>query len=216
VRRTALLVALLVLGLLGVPGAVSPEASAGGPVRALMVGDSILEGAGAKPRRPVMARVAGRLLGWELDVDGIGGTGYVNSGRAPGNTYLERLARTDLSGYDVVVVEGGHNDWRADPGLVADRVREVVAHVRRRAPEAQLVLVGAYDPPGVRLRGPVDRVVASVAAEQDVPFTSPISGGWAEGVPSRFLSGDRLHPSTWGYGVLGKRLAADLAALTSS
>lgn len=208
--------ALLVAGLLALPGAAPRDAVADGPVRVLVVGDSILEGVGARPRRPVIARVAARRLGWTLTVDGVGGTGYVNDGPRPGARYGERLARRDLTAYDVVVVEGGHNDWRADPGLVAQRVREVVALVHERAPDAELVLVGAYDPPGVRLRGPVDRVIASVAEELDVPFASPIAEGWSEGLPRRFLSGDRLHPSTWGYGVLGERFAVALDALTEA
>ena len=215
-RRSAPLVALLVAGLLALPAAAPGEAVADAPVHALVVGDSILEGIGARPRRPVMARVAARRLGWTIDADGVGGTGYVNTGPRPGLAYGERLARRDLASYDVVVVEGGHNDWRADPGLVAARVREVVALVRERAPDAELVLVGAYDPPGVRLRTAVDGVVASVAEELDVPFASPIAEGWAEGLPRRFLSGDRLHPSTWGYGVLGERFALALDALTEA
>jgi acyl-CoA thioesterase-1 len=164
----------------------------------------------------VMARVAARRLGWEVTVDGIGGTGYVNSGPRPGLTYAERLARAPLASYDVVVVEGGHNDWRADPAVVAERVREVVALVRERAPDARLVLVTAYDPPGVSLRTPVDDVVVSVAEELDVPWASPIREGWSQGQPRRFLSRDGLHPSTWGYGVLGGRLATALARLTAS
>lgn len=214
-RRTPL-PALLVAGLLGLPAAGPGQAVADAPVRALVVGDSILEGVGAEPRRPVMARIAARRLGWEVTADGVGGTGYVNSGPRPGSTYGERLARTDLPSYDVIVVEGGHNDWRADPGLVAERVRDVVELVRDRAPDAELVLIGAYDPPGVRLRTAVDRVVADVADELDVAFASPVEQGWSEGLPSRFLSGDRLHPSTWGYGVLGERFAVALADLTDA
>lgn len=216
VTGRAPLMALLLAGLLALPAAGPDDAVADAPVRALLVGDSILEGVGAKPRRPVMARVAARRLGWEVTADGVGGTGYVNSGPRPGSTYGERLARTDLASYAVVVVEGGHNDWRADAGLVAERVREVVALVRDRAPDAELVLIGAYDPPGVRLRTAVDRVVAEVADELDVAFASPIAQGWSEGLPPRFLSGDRLHPSTWGYGVLGERLALALDDLTDA
>jgi lysophospholipase L1-like esterase len=214
VRRVRLLAALLVVGAVGAPAIPTEPAPAG--LRVLVVGDSVLEGIGATPRRPVMARVAARRLGWQVVADGIGGTGYVNSGPRPGLTYGDRLERHSLPQYDVVVVEGGHNDWRADPGLVAQRVRAVVGLVRARAPETELVLIGAYDPPGVRLRGPVDDVVAGVADELDVPFASPIREGWAEGQPPRFLSGDRLHPSAYGYGVLGERLAEALRRLVTA
>ena len=45
-----------------------------------------------------------------------------------------------------------------------------------------------------------------------MPFFSPISGGWTRGQGPRFLSPDGLHPSTYGYGVMGARLVSALRA----
>ena len=213
------LAALLGLGLVGLPASAGPVTAAPSEVSAYFFGDSLMSGTGSTPRRPVMARVAGTRLGWDVEVDAWGGTGYTTRGRSPG--YLDRLRRPGaLSGeYDVVLLEGGTNDARSagDPRTVRDAVRAVVTEVRRRQPQAQIVLMGAYDPPPPGRTDPrrrlVDEVVADVADEQGLPFFSPLSGGWTVGQPPSFLHPDRLHPNERGYGVMGSRLADELAEL---
>lgn len=214
--RARLLVAALVLAALG--GDAGPSPAADTTVRAYFFGDSLMAGTGTSPRRPLMAHVAADRLGWAVDVDGWGGTGWTTTGRSPG--YLDRLRRPGaLPGrYDVVLLEGGTNDARvgSSPVQVRAAVREVVAEVRRRQPSAAVVLMGAYDPPGVLdlRRGVADAAVAQAAAELGLPFFSPLSGGWHDGQPAeRFLDDDGLHPDEWGYGVLGERLAAALSSL---
>ena len=218
VVRQGALVAALLLGLTGVPGSVGPTAAADAQVNAYFFGDSLMNGTGSSPRRPVMARVAAAQLGWDVDVDAWGGTGYTTTGRSPG--YLQRLKRPGaLRGdYDVVLLEGGTNDARvrATPEQVQAAVREVVAHVQERQPQARVVLMGAYDPPPPGRIDPhrttIDDAIEEVAGELDLPFFSPLEGGWVEG-QRRFLHPDRLHPNERGYGVMGSRLAAELSAL---
>lgn len=220
-RLTALAGALL-LALAGLPAAAGPPAAPTGRVSAYFFGDSLMAGTGASPRRPVMARVAAARLGWDVEVDAWGGTGWTTTGRSPG--YLDRLRRPGaLSGdYDVVLLEGGTNDARVGsaPAQVRAAVRAGVALVRARQPRAQVVLMGAYDPPPPGRVDPrrraVDDAVADVARELGLPFFSPLSGGWTEGQPPSFLHPDGLHPSTRGYGVMGSRLADALAALRIS
>ena len=219
-RAAALGVALL-LGLAGIPASAGPPPAPEAKVRAYFFGDSLMSGTGSSPRRPVMARIAAARLGWDVEVDAWGGTGYTTTGRSPG--YLDRLRRPGaLSGsYDVVLLEGGTNDARvkSSPAQVQAAVRDVVAHVRARQPRAQVVLMGAYDPPPPGRVDPhrttVDRAIEQVAAELDLPFFSPISGGWTVGQRPDFLHPDRLHPSTRGYGVMGSRLAEELSGLIS-
>lgn len=217
VRTVVVLVALLV-GLTGMPASTGPSAEAAGQVSAYFFGDSLMNGTGASPRRPVMARVAAARLGWDVEVDAWGGTGYTTTGRSPG--YLQRLKRPGaMTGeYDVVLLEGGTNDARvkSTPAQVQAAVREVVAHVRERQPQASIVLMGAYDPPPPGRVDPhrttVDDAIAQVAAELELPFFSPLSGGWTAG-QRRFLHPDRLHPNERGYGVMGARLAEELSRL---
>ena len=218
VRVGALLSAVL-LGLAGLPASAGPGVERGSSVQAYFFGDSLMNGTGSAPRRPVMARVAAARLGWDVEVDAWGGTGYTTTGRSPG--YLDRLKRPGaMSGsYDVVLLEGGTNDARvkSTPAQVQAAVREVVAHVRDRQPTAAIVLMGAYDPPPPGRvdphRATVDEAIEEVADSLGLPFFSPISGGWTQGQPPAFLHPDRLHPSTRGYGVMGSRLAEELAAL---
>lgn len=215
--RLAALTAVAALALAGLPAAAGPPVAPTARVSAYFFGDSLMAGTGASPRRPVMARVAAARLGWDVEVDAWGGTGYTTGGRSPG--YLQRLRRPGaLSGsYDVVLLEGGTNDARvrSTPEQVRTAVREVVSYVRERQPRAQVVLMGAYDPPPPGRVEPhrttVDRAIEQVADELGLPFFSPVSGGWTRGQPPAFLHPDRLHPTTRGYGVLGSRLADALS-----
>lgn len=222
-QKSARLGALaLLLGLAGMPASAGPPVERPAQVHAYFFGDSLMAGTGATPRRPVMARVAAARLGWDVEVDAWGGTGYTTTGRSP--AYLDRLRRPGaMSGnYDVVLLEGGTNDARVHsaPEQVQAAVREVVAHVQARQPRAQVVLMGAYDPPPPGRVDPrrttVDRAVAQVAAELGLPFFSPLSGGWTAGQSRDFLHPDRLHPSARGYGVMGERLAAELRGISHS
>jgi lysophospholipase L1-like esterase len=117
--------------------------------------------------------------------------------------------------YDVVLIEGGTNDKAADPATMRERTTATVSYVRSRLPTAKIVLMGAYNPPGRRYdarRVTIDAVIRSVAIEQSLPYFSPISGRWTKGQGKRFLCADGLHPSTYGYGVMGARLVAALRA----
>jgi lysophospholipase L1-like esterase len=222
--RTRLLPALvLVLALFALPAATSRATSTAGTgphvVRALFFGDSLMNGTGAKPVRPVMARVAAHALGWDVTVDAFGGTGYTTGG-SRGRPYLERLSRPGVltPSYDVVLLEGGTNDRKADLATMLARTTATVDYVRSRQPHAQIVLMGAFNPLNPRSRRydahrvAIDGVIRTVAQEQGLPFFSPISGSWTKGQRARFLCPDGLHPSTYGYGVMGARLVAALRA----
>jgi lysophospholipase L1-like esterase len=206
---------MLLISAFALPAATSnADAPAGGQVKALFFGDSLMNGTGARPTRPVMARVAARQLGWDVTVDAVGGTGFTTGGKR-GRPYLERLAAPGVlsTPYDVVLLEGGTNDKAADVTTMRARTTETVAYVRSRLPTAKIVLMGAYNPPGKRYdarRVTIDAVIRTVAIEQRLPYFSPISGRWTKGQGARFLCPDGLHPSTYGYGVMGSKLAVAL------
>jgi len=219
-RRTMRLLASLAVAAvaLAVPAAssVANAPAPRGQVRALLFGDSLMHGTGARPIRPVMARVVAHELGWQVTVDAVPGTGYTNGG-AHSRPYLERLARPGVlsTPYDVVVLEGGTNDAAADPTTLRERATETVRYLRTRLPTAQIVLMGAYNPTGRKYdprRVTVDAVLRTVAVAEGLPYVSPISGHWTRGQGARFLCPDGLHPSTYGYGVMGARLSAALRA----
>ena len=214
---TRLAAIALVLSAFALPAATSnANAPRSGQIQALFFGDSLMNGTGAHPTRPIMARVASRQLGWNITVDAFGGTGYTTGGKR-GTPYLDRLAKPGVlsTPYDVVLLEGGTNDKAADPATMRERTAEVVRYVRSRLPTAQIVLMGAYNPPGRhydRRRVTIDAVIQTVAVENALPYFSPISDQWTKGQGRRFLCGDGLHPSTYGYGVMGARLVGALRA----
>jgi lysophospholipase L1-like esterase len=218
-RTTVRLVAALSLLLtaLALPAATShANAPRPGQVRALFFGDSLMNGTGARPSRPIMARVAGRQLGWDVTVDAVGGTGYTTGGFRS-RPYLERLSQPGVlsTPYDVVLLEGGTNDKAADPATMRRRTADTVRYVRSRLPTAQIVLMGAYNPIGRKYdarRVTIDAVIRTVAVEQSLPYFSPISGRWTKGQGRRFLCPDGLHPSAYGYGVMAAHLTAALRA----
>lgn len=216
-RTRLLAAAVLLVSAFALPAATSnANAPVGGNVRALFFGDSLMAGTCARPTRPVMARVAARQLGWDITVDAFGGTGFTTGG-SRGKPYLDRLTRPGVlsTAYDVVLIEGGTNDKAADVATVHERTTATVSYVRTRLPTAKIVLMGAYNPPGRRYdarRVTVDAVIRAVAVEQDLPYFSPISGGWTKGQGRRFLCADGLHPSAYGYGVMGSRLVRALRA----
>jgi lysophospholipase L1-like esterase len=208
---------VLVASAFALPAATSnANAPRTGQVRALFFGDSLMHGTGAHPTRPIMARVVARQLGWDITVDAFGGTGYT-TGHKRGQPYLQRLQKPGVlsTPYDVVLLEGGTNDKAADPATMHARTTETVAYVRSRLPTAKIVLMGAYNPPGARYdarRVTIDAVIRAVAVEQNLPYFSPISGHWTKGQGKRFLCPDGLHPSTYGYGVMGAHLVRALQA----
>ncbi|MDT7569859.1 MAG: hypothetical protein QOE05_33 [Actinomycetota bacterium] len=217
-RTTRLLAAVfLVVSAFALPAATSnANAPSSGQVRALFFGDSLMNGTGAHPSRPVMARVAARQLGWDVTVDAFGGTGFTTGGQR-GKPYLERLSRPGVlsTAYDVVLIEGGTNDKAADPATMRERTTATVRYVRSRLPTAKIILMGAYNPPGRKYdarRVTIDAIIRTVAVEQALPYFSPISGRWTKGQGARFLCSDGLHPSAYGYGVMGARLVRALRA----
>ena len=88
-RRLVALAVALGVGLTWFPASAGPVEAEAGAVRAYFFGDSLMAGTGASPRRPDMARIVSARLGWEVEVDASGGTGYTTSGARP--PYLGRL-----------------------------------------------------------------------------------------------------------------------------
>ena len=192
--RAAVLAPLVGLALVGLPAAAGPSVAQSGGVQAYFFGDSLMNGTGASPRRPVMARVAAARLGWEVQVDAWGGTGYTTTGSGPRLPRPAAAARARWPGPTTWCCSRAAPTTPATPVTRTPSraaVHAVVDEVQRRQPQALVVLMGAYDPPPPGLVDPrravVDALVADVAAERGLPFFSPLSGGWTAGVTPAFL-----------------------------
>jgi lysophospholipase L1-like esterase len=188
----------------------APQVAAG--PAALFFGDSLVNGTGAVPRRPVEVREVADRLGWHAYVDAYGGTGYTTGG-AHGRTYLQRLRRDHAMGrhYDVVVLEGGTNDARHG-SLTHLRAAAVttVTWVRARQPHARIVMVGGYAPPGIDVTryAAADAILAGVAQQLGVQYVSQLAFSTTD--EPGFLAADRFHPSDHGYDLMGRQLAEAL------
>jgi lysophospholipase L1-like esterase len=125
--------------LAGVTGTVRPVTLRSG-ARALFLGDSFTLGVGGT--RPIgFAQRAGWRLGWEVWADGVGGTGYINTG---GKTNFGDRLDADLAiRPDVVVVAGGVNDFgRAPTDAILVEARELFDRIHGAG--ARLVVLSPW------------------------------------------------------------------------
>ena len=172
-----------------------------------------------RPRRgPSWRASPRRALGWDVEVDAWGGTGYTTTRQLPrlpraaaAPRRAVRRRTTSCCSRAAPTTRGAGRPPRRCTPPSARSSREV----RRRQPQAQIVLMGAYDPP------PPGRSTRAAASSTTRSRRSPTS--WAcrssarcpaagrSGSRAGFLHPDRLHPNARGYGVMGARLAEELA-----
>jgi lysophospholipase L1-like esterase len=207
--RAAAVAATVLAGLAALSSAGqagSPEAAAG--PTALFFGDSLINGTGAVPRRPVEVREVADRMGWHAYVDAYGGTGYTTGG-VHGHTYLDRLRHDHAMSrkYDVVILEGGTNDARHGSLMhLHDAALSTASLVRDRQPQARIVMVGGYAPPGIDTAryAAADAILAGVAKELGLQYVSQL--GFSTTEEPHFLSADRFHPSDHGYDLMSREL----------
>ncbi|MEU4833341.1 SGNH/GDSL hydrolase family protein [Streptosporangium sp. NPDC023615] len=180
----------------------------------MVIGDSFTVGSGpVRGWNGYAARVA-RQLGWQLVTAGAAGTGYVNPGRV-GRTFQrsfdEELAWRPAP--DLVIVSGGRNDRRIGAARIEEAVVRLVGSIRRRWPDAGVVVVGpiwmAKAPPwAYRVRDAVE-----ISAERmEAPFLDPLDvldthgRGWGRGA----VLPDGVHPTLLGHLRLSRWVVAEL------
>ena len=143
------------------------------PTRALFFGDSYFIGGGYTGERNSMARLAGDRLGWVSEVNGGGGTGFVQTNYEYGlGNYLDQIAEGafDVGPRRWVVIEGGNNDVGEPLDDVRANARRVVRIAQRTFPNATVVLVGPLDTDGDHSElVPIIKALRRVAAKRAVP-----------------------------------------------
>jgi acyl-CoA thioesterase-1 len=161
----------------------------GGP-RVAVIGDSWSQGSGlADPGASWPSRLDGRVV-----VDGFGGSGFT----AQASPCLDvafplRVGRALATDPDLVVVQGGLNDFDVSPSVV----RAGAERTLRALEGHEVVVVGPAAAP-LRAAGAarVDAVLAEAAAAAGVPYVR--TAGWElEYLP------DRLHLTAAGHQVFG-------------
>ncbi|MEV0666754.1 SGNH/GDSL hydrolase family protein [Actinomadura luteofluorescens] len=210
-------------------GSVHKQAAADGPKDdgareappvVMFLGDSYTVGDRGVEPESTYASATARLLGWQVVVGGRSGTGYVQRGRAP-HAFLGQF-ESQLGwrpAPDMLIVSGGHNDWRIPPPQVAAAAHVLLERARQRWPGTRLVLLGPLWGTGTPLPGAlaVRDALKNLAGQLGIPFVDPMGEGWitgdlltGQGNAPHLIKQDRTHPTPAGHLYVATRLAADL------
>ena len=137
-------------------------------------------------------------------VDGFGGSGFsMEASPCREVAFPLRVDRALATDPDLVVVQGGLNDFDVDPSAVRAGVEETLRRLRGH----QVVVVGPAAAPA-RAAGAarVDALLAEVTSAAGVPYVR--TSGWRlEYLP------DRLHLTSEGHEVFGDGVRTELAEL---
>ena len=169
--------------------------------RVVVIGDSYSVGLGL--RRPELSwpsRLAGRV-----QVFGFSGSGFsAHASACPGVSYADRAPRAIRAGADLVVVEGGLNDFDQPEAAVRAGFRTLMGELRGH----RVLVVGP--PPAPLLPydavAAVDARLAALAASRGTPYLSMLDAELT-------YQPDRLHPDPAGHRVFGDRVAERVETL---
>ena len=170
--------------------------------RVVVIGDSWSAGLGLdRSSRSWPSRLDGRV-----HVAGFSGSGFsAHASDCPRVAFADRATRAMRHGADLVVVEGGLNDYDQPD---AD-IRAGFARLMRDLRGHRVVVVGpATAPSRARAIPRVDTLLAGLAAQYDVPYVA------TSGLRLSYLP-DRLHLTRAGHAEFGKYVAEQLTTLGS-
>jgi acyl-CoA thioesterase-1 len=168
--------------------------------RVVVIGDSWSAGLGlADPSRSWPVRLPGQVY-----VDGFSGSGFSAHASPCGPVSYAQRAPADLrAGADLVVVEGGLNDYDQSSAAITDGFRRLMTALHGE----HVVVVGPPMAPLRAARVPrVDRLLRSLSSAAGVPYLSTVGLRLA-------YQPDRLHPTQAGADAFGDAVAAYLRAL---
>jgi acyl-CoA thioesterase-1 len=170
--------------------------------RVVVIGDSWSAGLGLDhPMQSWPSRLPGRI-----HVAGFSGTGFSERASSCGRvSFADRAPAALKGGADLVVVEGGLNDYdRSRAEIKAGFVRVMTAAAPYRT-----VVVGPATAPARATQVPrVDRLLSHLSAKYGVPYVSTV-----DIVHLTYLD-DRLHLTPIGHRIFGDTVAARIALLS--
>jgi acyl-CoA thioesterase-1 len=175
-------------------------AVAGTGTRVAVIGDSYSQGLRLDdPTASWPSRLDGRVV-----VDGFAGSGFgEDASPCEGRAYHRRVDRALATDPDLVVVQGGLNDFDVPSAQVRAGARRVLAQLEGQ----EVVLVGPPSAPR-RAKGAerVDAVLSEVAEDAGMPYVRTLD--WR----LEYLD-DRLHLTPAGHRAFGDQVAAAIATL---
>ncbi|WUH97074.1 SGNH/GDSL hydrolase family protein [Spirillospora sp. NBC_00431] len=189
------------------------------PSVVMFLGDSYTVGERGVEPEETFASAAARLLGWQVVVGGRAGAGFVKT--SAGAAYLG-LFESQFGwrpAPDLLIVSGGHNDWRVPAPRVAAAAHLLIERARQRWPGTHIVLMGplwgSQAPPVGAVA--VRNALKVLSAQLGVPFADPIGERWITGERTKgsgnaalYIKRDGTHPSPAGHRYVATRLVSDL------
>ncbi len=169
--------------------------------RVVVIGDSWSAGLGlSQAVRSWPSRLSG-----EVHVAGFSGSGFSAQASPCGRVSFADRAPRVVRGADLLVVEGGLNDWdRSDAEIRTGFAR--LMRVVRAAGVERVVVVGPASAPSRAARVPhVDALLAGLAREYDADYVSTAD------LDLPYLE-DRLHLTTAGHREFGDAVASRIEA----
>jgi acyl-CoA thioesterase-1 len=179
----------------------------------LWIGDSYTVGAGAKSAATGEAFGVSAALGWQVELDAKGGTGFVagypkSRHDKPVPARLPRDARKYPA--SVVVVDAGRNDAGRPWPKVRRAAASYFSALAKAYPSSAIVVIAPWEmksKPSSFLR--LRQFLARQARRRHWAFVDPIADGWVNRVSAKLVTRDGVHPNQQGYNYIVSHL--DLA-----
>lgn len=185
----------------------------------LIVGDSYTTGRGSSDGTHGWAQDLVADRDWDATVDGVPGTGYVNTGATNSArwTYLSRIERSASLDPQLVIVQGSQNDWLVSAETLERRVERTLRAAKRQWPDAVIVAVGPSAPqPRATSTAGISSAVEAGAKAAGVPFVDALAGQWFTKMNSAsYAAVDGEHLNDAGYRYLAARINEALVGLAT-
>lgn len=214
---TGVLLGALVLALVVVePG--RDRARAGDPRSMLVVGDSISASYNDEPGSPLQGwwSLVARELGYAPTVLAEAGSGYQRPGAGcTGTAFDDRPGVFDQPAPDLVVVEGGRNDWarcdgtdlvEVEPEIVLAAADDFLGRLTRAYPDARVVVLAPpWGPLQQRYVDDVTSAIEAAAERHGCEFVT------MDGVLTPARTPDGVHPDIGGSKAIAETVLLALA-----
>lgn len=146
-----------------------------GKEKVVVLGDSYSSGDTLPTRTDAWPYRLPNIVDWGVSVNAVGGTGFTNPGPCGDSAFIARAGMVVATKPAMLIVQGGLNDYQADPTVLRKAVTLFLSRVKD---VPRVVLVGPVSAPSRREGAEiVDAVLAQVAAEHHIEYVSTLRWG---------------------------------------